>query len=93
LSAQLLFLIYYSCFQPLINGIDAAPEIWDVIRGIKSGEKGDLMFIKHLCIIAFGPEILAASSIKGTKRGIKKGEDKEPRPPLNNSMVQEVFGM
>ena len=79
--------------QVLLSGVDANPGIWDLISGIKSGEKGDLRFVKDLALVGFGPEVLSSCSIKGTKRGQKKDGEKTARPPLNPNMLKQIYGM
>lgn len=69
--------------------------MWTYIRSAKHGEKGDLFFIKNVAVVVFGPELLAASSIKGTKRGQKKlktGDTSAPKPGLDKDLLAKVKG-
>lgn len=42
--------------------------------------------------MAFGPEVLAASSIMGTKRGGKKNDGGTQKPALNRTILDAVRG-
>lgn len=66
----------------------------EMILKIGPGPKKDLKFIKELGIVLFGPEVLAGSSIFGTKKGAKaKGEEtKLAKPKLDNVKLNALEG-
>lgn len=52
------------------------------------------MFIKDLAMAAFGPEVLGASTIYGTKKGgsRSKKEGETPKPGLDKRILKAVRG-
>jgi len=78
--------------EDLWKGI--SPQLKEMVLKIPSGPKKDTKFIKELSISMFGPEVLASSSLHGTKKGSKsKGEtEKKPKPKLDKSKYNAVIG-
>ena len=80
----------------LCPGVKIDDSIWNLISGIKRGMKADLKFIKDLTIAAFGPEVLATSTNKGTaKGGRKKADGESPRqkkPPMDPNILKAIKG-
>jgi hypothetical protein len=75
----------------LCDGVTIPSDIKKFIWSIPPGEKRDLAFVKQLAVAAFGPEILAASSIMGTSKG-QQSADKVKRPGLNKHILSALFG-
>lgn len=80
--------------KPLIlcEKVAIDPELRKLIWSIAAGEKKDIQFIKDLALVAFGPEVLAASSIKGTLKGRKKGEERKKKEALDPIILKAVRG-
>lgn len=77
----------------LCNGVIISAGIWNLISTVKRGERSDIKYIKDLCIAAFGPEVLASSSIKGTARGGRKTEGpREKKPALDKTILSAIKG-
>lgn len=73
--------------------MNISADIKALIWSAKKGEKGDIKFVKELAIVAFGPEVFAASSVYGTLRGQKKGDESSvKKPPLDKTTLAAIRG-
>lgn len=92
---------HYLQDHELCPGVFIKRTVWTAIQAIPTKAKKDKMFIKDLVLAAFGPEVVASSTIKGTKKGGRKkkkqdGEEDEKehvQPKLDPTILKAVRGI
>lgn len=80
----------------LCPGVVIQPEHCRAIWSIGPGRNKDKRFIKDLTLVAYGPEVLAASTVFGTRKGGIKKEDIAPdavKPSLNKITLNAIRGI